>query len=107
MLSYFSYVRNIIMIVGIKSVSRRVATVPTKYRDQIVTMLHSVMWMCLCIPGHIHCSCSTVMALLCIPVSELVSFVFSTTPICLFLIQRIFPFTCRDCRKKTGNKVRH
>ena len=37
-------------------------------------MLYSVMWVCLCIPGHIHCSCSTVMALLCIPVSELVLF---------------------------------
>ena len=61
------------------------------YRDQIVTMLHSVMWVCLCIPGHIHCSCSTVMALLCIPLSELVSFAFSTIPICPFLIQR---FTC-------------
>ena len=58
------------------------------YRDQIVTMLHSVMWVCLCIPGHIHCSCSTVMALLCIPLSELVSFAFSTIPICPFLIQR-------------------
>ena len=41
-------------------------------------MLHSVMWVCLCIPGHIHCSCSTVMALLRIPISELVSFAFST-----------------------------
>ena len=30
------------------------------------------------------------MALLCIPVSELVSFAFSTIPICPFLIQRIF-----------------
>ena len=38
----------------------------------IVTMPHSVMWVYLCIPGHIHCPCSTVMALLCIPVSELV-----------------------------------
>ena len=66
------------------------------YRDQIVTMLHSVMWVCLCIPGHIHCSCSTVMALLCLPLSELVSFACSTIPI---LIQRIFSFTCycRDC----------
>ena len=54
-------------------------------------MLHSVMWVCLCIPGHIHCSCSTVMALLCIPLSELVSFAFSTIPICPFLI---FSFTC-------------
>ena len=53
-------------------------------------MLHSVMWVCLCIPGHIHCSCSTVMALLCIPLSELVSFAFSTIPICPFLIPRIF-----------------
>ena len=30
------------------------------------------------------------MALLCIPVSELVSFAFSTIPICPFLIQQIF-----------------
>ena len=35
-------------------------------------------------------ACSTVMALLCIPVSKLVSFAFSTIPICPFLIQRIF-----------------
>ena len=27
------------------------------YRDQIVRMLRSVMWVCLCIPAHIHCSC--------------------------------------------------
>ena len=52
--------------------------------------IHSVMWVCLCIPGHIHCSCSTVMTLLCIPVSELVSFAFSTIPICPFLIQKNF-----------------
>ena len=44
--------------------------------------------MCLCFPRHIHSSCSTVMALLCIPVSELVSCTFSTIPICPFLIQR-------------------
>ena len=56
----------------------------------MVTMLHGVMWVCLCIPGHIQCSCSTVMPLLCIPLSELVSFAFSTIPICPFLIQRIF-----------------
>ena len=66
------------------------------YRDQIVTMLHGVMWVCLCIPGHIHCSCSTVMALLCIPLSELVSFAFSTIPICPFLIPRIFQILS-DC----------
>ena len=35
-------------------------------------------------------ACSTVMTLLCIPVSKLVSFAFSTIPICPFLIQRIF-----------------
>ena len=46
--------------------------------------------MCLCFPRHIHSSCSTVMALLRIPVSELVSCTFSTIPICLFLIKRIF-----------------
>ena len=51
-------------------------------------MLHSVTWVCLCIPGHIHSSCSRVMGLLCIPLSELVSFAFSTIPICPFL------FTC-------------
>ena len=50
------------------------------YRDEIVTMLHSVMWVCLCIPGHIHCSCSTEMVLLCTPVIELVSFAFSICP---------------------------
>ena len=27
-------------------------------------MLHSVMWVCLCIPGHIHRSCSTAMAVM-------------------------------------------
>ena len=39
------------------------------------------------------------MALLCIPLSELVSFAFSTIPICPFLIQRFFSFTClyRSC----------
>ena len=41
--------------------------------------------MCVCFPRHIHCSCSTVMALLCTPVSELVSCTFSTIPICPFL----------------------
>ena len=46
-----------------------------------VTMLHSVMWVCLCIPGHIHCSCSTGIALLYIPLSELVSFALSVMPI--------------------------
>ena len=51
------------------------------YRDQIVTRLHSVMLVCLCIPMDVHCSCSTVLVLLCIPVSELVSFDFSTIPI--------------------------
>ena len=40
-------------------------------------------------PRHIHCSCSTVMALLCTPVSELVSCTFATIP---FLM--IFSFTC-------------
>ena len=56
------------------------------YRDQIVTS-------CLCFPRHIHCSCSTAMALLCTPVSELVSCTFSTISICPFLIQRI---TCNN-----------
>ena len=56
------------------------------YKDQIVTMLHSVTWVCLCIPGHIHSSCSTVMAGLCIPVTELVSLAFSTISICPFFI---------------------
>ena len=39
-----------------------------RYRDQIVARLyiHSVIWVCLCIPRDIHSSCSTVMALLCI-----------------------------------------
>ena len=27
-----------------------------EYRDQIVTRLHCVMWVCFCIPIHIHCS---------------------------------------------------
>ena len=65
-------------------------------------MLHSVMWVCLCIPRDIHCSCSTAMALLCIPVSELVSFAFSTIPICPFLIHRMFSFICNmgDIRAK-------
>ena len=34
------------------------------------------------------------MALLCIPVPRLVSFTFSTIPICPFLIQNFFSFTC-------------
>ena len=34
------------------------------------------------------------MALLCIPVPRLVSCTFPTIPICPFLIQRIFSFTC-------------
>ena len=48
--------------------------------------------MCLCFPRHIHSSCSTVIVLLCIQVSELVSCTFSTIPgpICPFLIKRIF-----------------
>ena len=50
--------------------------------------------MCLCFPRHIHSSCNAVMALLCIPVSKLVSCAFSTIPICPFSIQRIFSFTC-------------
>ena len=58
-----------------------------------ITMLHSVMWVCLCIPGYIHCSCSTVMALLCIPVSELVSFAFSAIPIIMSLFNSK-TFTC-------------
>ena len=37
--------------------------------------------MCLCFPRHIHSSCSTVMALLCIPVSELVSCNFFYNPL--------------------------
>ena len=57
------------------------------YRDQIVTRLHSVMQVCLCIPRRIHCSCGTLMALLCILVSKLVSFAFCTIPIiCPFRI---------------------
>ena len=50
-----------------------------------INRLHCVMWVCLCSTRHIHCSGSTVMALLCIPVSELVSFAFSTIQICPFL----------------------
>ena len=38
----------------------------------------------------------TVMALLCIPLSELVSFAFTTIPICPLL--KNFPFTC-NCKK--------
>ena len=64
------------------------------YKDQIVTRLHSVMWVCLCFPRHIHSSWSTLMARLCIPVPRLVSCTFSTIPICPFLIQRIFALTC-------------
>ena len=41
------------------------------------------VYVCLCFPRHNHCSCSTVMALLCIPVSELISCTFSTIPIIL------------------------
>ena len=59
-------------------------------RDQIVTRLHSVMWVCLCIPRHIHCSCNTVMAIAMYTSTELVC---CTIPICPFLIQR-FRSTC-------------
>ena len=59
-----------------------------RYRDHFVTRLHSVMWVCLCSPRHIHCSCSTVMALSCIPLSELVSFAFSTIPICFLFTSK-------------------
>ena len=41
------------------------------YRDQIVTRLHSVMWVCLCIPRRIHCSCCTAIAHAHSAVSEL------------------------------------
>ena len=47
-----------------------------RYRDQIITRLHSVMWARLFCPRRIHYSCSTVMTLLCIPVSELVPSLF-------------------------------
>ena len=59
----------------------------TDIGNKFVTMLHGVMWGCLSIPGHIHCSCSTAIG---IPVSEFVSFALSTIPTCPFLIQRIF-----------------
>ena len=36
--------------------------------------IHSVIWVCLCCPRHIYSSYRPVMTLLCIPVSELVSF---------------------------------
>ena len=53
-----------------------------------------VMWVHICIPRHIHCSCSTAMGQrsidVCIPVTKLVSCAFSPIPICPFLIQRIF-----------------
>ena len=62
--------------------------------EKDITRLNSVMWVCLCFPRHIHSSWSTVMALLCIPVPRLVSCTFSTIPICPFLIQIIFSFTC-------------
>ena len=81
------------------------------YRHQIVTRLHSVMWVCLCFPRHIHSSWSTVMALLCIPVPRLVSCTFSTIPICPFLIQRhllvhlklIFAFAAQSSLSKVRN----
>ena len=50
-------------------------------------VLYIVWCACVCIPGHIYCSCSTVMALLCIPVAELVSFAFSSN-------SKNFSFTC-------------
>ena len=64
-------------------------------------MLHGVisMWVCLCIPGYIHCSCSTVMALLCKPVSELVSFAFSIIPV---RPSKNFSFTCCICRERAN-----
>ena len=55
-----------------------------------------MMWVCLCFPRHIHSSWSTVMALLCIPIPRLVYCTFSTIPICPFLVQRIFSFTCKS-----------
>ena len=63
-----------------------------RYRDQIVTRLHHVMWVCFCFPRHIHGSCSTVMALLYLPVSELVSCTFSTIPTCPFFY--LLPANC-------------
>ena len=50
-------------------------------------MLHSVMWVCVTSTVH---ACSTVMALLCIPVSELVSFAFSTIPICPYFKEYMY-----------------
>ena len=63
------------------------------YRDQIVTCdvgvsLHSKIH-----PLFMKYSNGT-STVSCIPVSELVSCAFSTIPICPFLIQRIFSFTC-------------
>ena len=37
------------------------------YRDQIIIIIVTSCSVCLCFPRHIHYSCSTVMALLCIP----------------------------------------
>ena len=64
-----------------------------------------MMWVCLCIPRHIHCSCNTVMALSCIPLSQLVSFAFSTIPICPFLIQRIFCLLVLIHIQRPGNEA--
>ena len=59
----------------------------------------SVMWVCPCIPKHIHCLCSTAMAhvhiAVNIPVSELVSCAFSTAPIHMSL----FTFACKNYLK--------
>ena len=49
--------------------------------EYIVTGIIPVLCGCVCIPKHIHCLCRTAMALLCIPVSELISFALSTIPI--------------------------
>ena len=44
---------------------------------------------------HSHSSCSTVMVLLCIPVSELVSCTFSTIPICPFEFFHLLVYFCK------------
>ena len=72
------------------------------------------LWVRLCFPRHIHCSCSTVMALLCTPVSELVSCTFSTIPICplhfLFTLSPLFfylrPANFMDVTRSDKNYLR-
>ena len=58
-------------------------------RVYFITVLHE-QWVCLCIPRHIHCSCSTVMHIAMYTSIQTCLRTFSTIPICHYFLQ----FTC-------------